>query len=233
MLSKKVGFLVLSLTAILLSVPLETRASEDEYLVGNWDRDRGDNLAVRRGHCVLMDRNCPVGSYDITSDTDPNRSFPSKLDLIVSIQDEACRGAIGWQVPSGAFVEEKLNEFIYNGEFYGEGNWHAFNSGSPDNIYTLAVDPENPDTHLVILWESPPGDLQFARATRTSSDGAHDIVQCYGNGNSEDEYLVGDWDGDGRDNLAVRRGHCVFMDTNFDGAHDIVQCYGNGTGLRR
>ena len=50
---------------------------------------------------------------------------------------------------------------------------------------------------------------------------------------SEDEYLVGNWDRDRGDNLAVRRGHCVYMDTNFDGAHDIVQCYGNGTGLRR
>ena len=43
-----------------------------------------------------------------------------------------------------------------------------------------------------------------------------------------DRYLVGDWDGDGTSNLAVRRGNCVFMDTNFDGAHDILQCYGGG-----
>ncbi|NMO20622.1 hypothetical protein HPC49_24960 [Pyxidicoccus fallax] len=41
-------------------------------------------------------------------------------------------------------------------------------------------------------------------------------------------YLTGDWNGDGRDNLAVRRNHCVSMDTNFDGTADIQQCYGNG-----
>ncbi|EPX56759.1 hypothetical protein D187_007193 [Cystobacter fuscus DSM 2262] len=30
------------------------------------------------------------------------------------------------------------------------------------------------------------------------------------------------------DNLAVRRGNCVYMDFNFDGVHDRLQCYGNG-----
>ncbi|WP_155893916.1 hypothetical protein, partial [Cystobacter fuscus] len=44
----------------------------------------------------------------------------------------------------------------------------------------------------------------------------------------ESEYLVGDWNGDGLDNLAVRRGNCVYMDFNFDGVHDRLQCYGNG-----
>lgn len=63
-------------------------------------------------------------------------------------------------------------------------------------------------------------------------DGAHDRQQCYGNGNSEDQYVVGDWDGDGRDNLAVRRGNCFNMDFNFDGVHDRQQCYGNGAPRR-
>jgi hypothetical protein len=46
----------------------------------------------------------------------------------------------------------------------------------------------------------------------------------------EDQYLVGDWDGDGRDNIAVRRhGNQILMDFNFDGSHDREQRYGNGT----
>ena len=47
---------------------------------------------------------------------------------------------------------------------------------------------------------------------------------------SEDQYLVGDWNGDGKVNIAVRRGNCVLMDTNFDGAHDMEQHYGHGNG---
>jgi hypothetical protein len=31
----------------------------------------------------------------------------------------------------------------------------------------------------------------------------------------EDQYLVGDWNGDGKDNLAVRRSNWVLMDFNF------------------
>jgi len=44
----------------------------------------------------------------------------------------------------------------------------------------------------------------------------------------EAQYLVGDWDGDRRSNLAVRRGNTVLMDFNFDGSHDREQGYGNG-----
>ncbi|WP_303626810.1 zinc-dependent metalloprotease [Myxococcus sp. AM011] len=43
-----------------------------------------------------------------------------------------------------------------------------------------------------------------------------------------DGYLVGDWENDGRSNLATRFGPCVFMDTNFDGVADRTQCFGNG-----
>jgi len=56
-------------------------------------------------------------------------------------------------------------------------------------------------------------------------DGAADFTQCYGAHDIGDQYLVGDWDGDGRSNLAVRRGSCVLMDYNFDGAADFTQCY--------
>ncbi|NEQ69842.1 MAG: S8 family serine peptidase [Symploca sp. SIO2D2] len=59
-------------------------------------------------------------------------------------------------------------------------------------------------------------------------DGYHDLIQSYGVGNSEDEYLVGDWNGDGRDNIAVRRGNQIWMDFNFDGYHDLIQSYGVG-----
>src|SRR4051794_12476887 len=46
--------------------------------------------------------------------------------------------------------------------------------------------------------------------------------------NAGSRYKVGDWNGDGRDNLAVRRGNQVVMDVNFDGAGDFTQAYGNG-----
>ncbi len=46
----------------------------------------------------------------------------------------------------------------------------------------------------------------------------------------EDQYLAGDWDGDKKSNLAVRRGNQILMDLNFAGLHEMAQSYGNGSG---
>jgi len=59
-------------------------------------------------------------------------------------------------------------------------------------------------------------------------DGQHDKLQSYGWGNRENDYLVGDWDGDGKDNIAVRRRDKIYMDYNYDGQHDKLQSYGWG-----
>ena len=50
----------------------------------------------------------------------------------------------------------------------------------------------------------------------------------FGNGNGEDEYLVGDWNGDSQDNIAVRRGSEIIMDFNFDSQADKSFHFGNG-----
>ena len=44
----------------------------------------------------------------------------------------------------------------------------------------------------------------------------------------EDEYLAGDWDGNGKDNIAVRRGNRILMDYDYDNNHNFIQTYGNG-----
>jgi len=46
--------------------------------------------------------------------------------------------------------------------------------------------------------------------------------------NAKFRYLVGDWNGNRTDNLAVRRGNRVLMDVNFDGLADFTQTYGSG-----
>ena len=43
-----------------------------------------------------------------------------------------------------------------------------------------------------------------------------------------DEYLTGDWNGDGRCNVAIRKGNKILMDYNFDGVADFTQLYGAG-----
>jgi hypothetical protein len=100
--------------------------------------------------------------------------------------------------------------------------------------------PQPEDQYLVGNWDAGtwqagthPGDKLAVRRNNyvlmaLNYDAVHDFIQGYGNGNSESEYLAGDWNGDGKDNLAVRRGNCVDMDFDFDGASDRSQCFGNG-----
>ena len=60
-------------------------------------------------------------------------------------------------------------------------------------------------------------------------DGNADKTFYFGDGQSEDEYLVGDWNGDGKDNIAVRRGNQILLDYNYDGTADKTFSYGNGS----
>jgi len=48
----------------------------------------------------------------------------------------------------------------------------------------------------------------------------------------EDEYLVGDWNGDDIEDIAVRRDNCILREWTGDGLVDHTQCYGNGDGRR-
>jgi hypothetical protein len=66
------------------------------------------------------------------------------------------------------------------------------------------------------------------RSNETGEFSSSDISALTALYSATQQYLIGDWDGDGRANLATRRGQCVYMDTNFDGAPNITQCYGNG-----
>jgi hypothetical protein len=54
------------------------------------------------------------------------------------------------------------------------------------------------------------------------------IPVLYGNGNDEDQYLVGDWTGDGRDKFAVRRGSQIIYQEHFGDGIGIPITYGHG-----
>jgi hypothetical protein len=62
----------------------------------------------------------------------------------------------------------------------------------------------------------------------TNNDGQHDSMHCFGMGSAEAGYFIGDFDGNGTDDVAVLRDNCLHMDFNQDAAADRVQCYGMG-----
>ena len=59
-------------------------------------------------------------------------------------------------------------------------------------------------------------------------DGEHDFDFRFG-GQSEDQYLFGDWNGDGLTNVAIRRCNQFFLDVNFDSLHEHQYYFGWGT----
>lgn len=60
-------------------------------------------------------------------------------------------------------------------------------------------------------------------------DGSYDLTVGYGRGT--DEVIVGDWDGDGKDTLGVRRGNQYYLNNNFDDVHDIYTDYGSSADI--
>jgi hypothetical protein len=68
--------------------------------------------------------------------------------------------------------------------------------------------------------------LYFSR-----SDGTVAAISL-GDGMREDQYLIGDWDGDGRDGVGVRRGATILLKNDIlddNGRHDVEFGFGNGS----
>ena len=214
MMSKRVVSLIAALAVVTMGFSsMQTvlaSSAEDQYLVGDWDGDGKDNIAVRRGNTIYMDTNFDGKQDKVQSFGNGN----SEDQYLVGDWDGDGKDNIAVRRGATIYMDTNFDGAQDKVQSYGNGN--------------------SEDQYLVGDWN---GDRKDNIAVRrgatiymdTNFDGAQDKAQSYGNGNSEDQYLVGDWNGDKKDNIAVRRGATIHMDTNFDGAQDKVQSYGNGT----
>jgi hypothetical protein len=188
---------------------------ENEYLVGDWDGDHRDNIAVRRGNVIVQDLD--FNGYGQRCQIYGNGGL--------SVSGTVDQYFIGdWD------GDGKDNIAVRRGStLYLDYNF----DGTADKIFSYGYGISE-NQYLVGDWD---GDGKDNIAVRRGAnlyldynfDGTADKVYSYGNGRSEDQYLVGDWDGDRKDNIGVRRNNTLLLDTNYDARADITFAYGNGT----
>jgi hypothetical protein len=184
----------------------------DNYLVGDWDGDGTDNIAVRRDNEIVMDTN-----FDGCSEIVFVCNMGNPDEYLVGDWDGDGRDNIA--VRSGNLIKmditfDGITDITFS---YGYGNAE--------------------DEYLVGDWDGDGRDNIAVRRDNeivmdTNFDGNSEIRLKYGNGNMLyngiiDNYLVGNWDGKGGDNIAVRRGNKIYADTNFDKEVEIVYIVGN------
>jgi hypothetical protein len=203
------------------------RAS-DEVLVGDWDGDGQDTLAVRRGNAYFLSNTFLGGAAEVeltfgragdevlVGDWDGdgvdslavrrgNAYFLSNTSLGGAAEVELHYGRAGDHVLVGDFDGDGLDTFaVRRGARYLVAN--SLESGPADVEFTYG---RAADEVLVGDWDGDGVDTFASRrgnlylVANSLAGGWADIEQRYGR--AGDQVLVGDWDGDGSDTLGVRR----------------------------
>ncbi|WP_152191558.1 N-acetylmuramoyl-L-alanine amidase [Georgenia satyanarayanai] len=178
--------------------------STDEVLVGDWDGDGRDTLALRRGNTYLV--------YD----AHPGQRFRTvrygRPDDVVLVGDWNGDGTDSFAVRRGR-------------------TYHVKNSMTGGDADAVIHYGRPGDDVLVGDWD---GDRRDTLAVRRGADyhvknriagGDADVVLRYGR--ADDVVLVGDWDRNGTDTFAVRRGREYHVRNSLTGgdAH-VVLTYG-------
>jgi len=190
-------------------------ALEDEYLVGDWDGDGCDDIAVRRGNLILMSTDRDDGLHDLEQRYGIGNG--ENEYLVGDWNDDGCDD----------LAVRRDNQIFWDANFDGlHDGTIVFGAGNIADQYVAAdLNGDGLEDVSVRVHNDWERDLGLVW------DGIGDGVTRFGNGNNEDEYLVGHWDpldGTTRQTYAVRRGNDVLMNFDFDGSHDFVQRFGTG-----
>ncbi|WP_226924753.1 multicopper oxidase family protein [Georgenia satyanarayanai] len=177
----------------------------DEVLVGDWDGDGTDTLAVRRGSTVHVSNSLRGGQ----ADTVLTYGRPGD-ELLVGDWDGDGTDTLAVRRGNEYFIANSLR------------------SGAADTVLRFG---RADDTVVVGDWDGDGTDTLAVRrgshylVNTTMTSGPASAVVCYGR--DRDDVYVGDWDGSGEDALAVRRGARYHLAHQFrNGPADRSVAYG-------
>ena len=180
----------------------------DERLVGDWDGDGVDTVAIRRGNAFHLLNSHAGGSADRVL------TYGRAGDQVY-IGDWDGNG-------TDTFAVRRGNEFFVQNSLNGGTADYVISYGrATDEVLVGDWDGDGTDTFAVRR-----GTEFHIRNSMTS--GVADRVAAYGRAN--DVAIVGDWDGDGRDTIGVRRGTVFHLRNMISGGNaDITVTYGRET----
>ncbi|MGC5629389.1 SpaA isopeptide-forming pilin-related protein [Georgenia sp. Z1344] len=167
----------------------------DEVLVGDWDGDGSDTLAVRRGNAYFLSNSLYGGNADI------ELTFGRSGDTVL-VGDWNGDGVDTFAVRRGN------SYFLTNRHTGGDAETELDYGRANDQVLVGDYDGDGTDTFAVRR-----GARYFV--SNSLASGWADAEFTYGR--AADQVLVGDWDGDGSDTFASRRGNLYLMSNTLTG----------------
>ncbi|MEZ7897551.1 MAG: phosphodiester glycosidase family protein [Flaviflexus sp.] len=180
----------------------------DELIVGDWDGDGADSIAVRRGNQFFVNNTIQGGNAETSF------RFGRAGDNVIA-GDWDGDGADSFGVRRGT-------EFFLSNELVGGQSEISFHYGrAGDDVHVGDWDGNGTDTLMVQRG-------QVFHPSNSLRGGNADSTFLYGR--SGDQVLAGDFDGDGVDTLALRRGNEFHVKNSLVGGNaDTVIRYGRAS----
>ncbi|MGO1510380.1 MAG: sugar phosphate isomerase/epimerase family protein [Actinomycetales bacterium] len=177
----------------------------DEVLVGDWDGDGQDTLAVRRGNAYYLTNHLYGGNADV------ELTYGQAGDVVL-VGDWDGDGVDSFAVRRGN------SYFISNTLQSGDAETELDYGRASDDVLVGDYDGDGVDTFTVRR-----GNTYFI--SNTLQSGWADSELDYGR--ASDDVYVGDWDGDETDSFAVRRGITFLVSNSLTSTWaEIEQDYG-------
>lgn len=170
--------------------------SHDMTLVGDWNGDGADTVAIRRGNAFFFDNN----------------------------NDGAADNTIVWGKPTDTLLVGDWNGDEYTDIGLRRGStYFLYDVKNSRNLATL-VFGKSTDTAIVGKWNGANDGIGLKRGSTYFLDFNNDgsANSTFGYGQPSDVPLVGDWNNSGVDHIGLRRGDTYLLNYGDDGhANDI------------